>query len=170
MKVTLKPFGAVDPAILTHFSEELRPFGEVEAAPPGPVPGHAFDPKRNQYPAAAFLEASQDEPGDIVLAITSEDLYDPGLNFVFGLARMRGRHAVISIARLAGDGQTKLLERSLKEAVHEIGHVLGLDHDRGDPNCVMFFSKSLADTDRKGIWFCKACGSAAEFTLKRLRR
>lgn len=170
MKVTLKPFGAVDPTILEHFSKELRRFGDVEAAPPGPLPEHAFDPKRRQYPAAAFLDASRDEPGDIVLAVTTQDLYDPGLNFVFGLARIRGRLAVISTARLAGDGKSKLLERSLKEAIHEIGHVLGLDHDRHDLRCVMFFSRSLADTDRKGAMFCKACGDAAEFILKRLRR
>ena len=77
---------------------------------------------------------------------------------------------MISTARLAGDGPERLLERTLKEAVHEIGHLLGLDHHRDDPECVMFFSKRLEDTDRKGATFCRTCGDAADFTLKRLRR
>lgn len=170
MRVTLKAFGEVDPAVLEHLTKGLRTFGDVEVMSGATVPRDAFDPKRNQYRAAAFLEATKDDPGDFVLAITAVDLYDPGLNFVFGLARTRGRNAVVSTARLAPDGREKLLERSLKEAVHEIGHVLGLDHHRDNPACVMFFSNTLMDTDRKGASFCRDCESVAEFTLKRLRK
>ena len=45
---------------------------------------------------------------------------------------------------------------ALKEAVHELGHTLGLAHC---PNakCVMHFSNSLADTDRKGSVLCPVC-------------
>ncbi|MFN3466335.1 MAG: archemetzincin, partial [Candidatus Brocadiales bacterium] len=51
---------------------------------------------------------------------------------------------------------TLLKERMVKEAVHEIGHVWGMRHCP-DPCCVMFFSNSLADTDRKSDTFCKNC-------------
>jgi len=49
-----------------------------------------------------------------------------------------------------------LQERALKEAVHELGHLLGLPHC-DNPRCIMFFSNTLADTDRKGPGFCPAC-------------
>ncbi|CUS96705.1 matrixin family metalloprotease, partial [Candidatus Kryptobacter tengchongensis] len=53
----------------------------------------------------------------------------------------------------------KLFEkRVLTEAVHEIGHLLNLKHC-SNPNCVMFFSNSILDTDRKGFLFCNGCRS-----------
>ncbi|WP_081825254.1 matrixin family metalloprotease [Persephonella sp. IF05-L8] len=46
--------------------------------------------------------------------------------------------------------------RITKEAVHEIGHTLGLGHCP-DPECVMHFSNSIVDTDRKSYFFCSVC-------------
>jgi archaemetzincin len=40
--------------------------------------------------------------------------------------------------------------------VHELGHVFGLEHCP-DPECVMHFSNSLLDTDRKSTSFCSQC-------------
>ncbi len=82
------------------------------------------------------------------------DLTVPGLNFVFGLADPARGAAVISLARLYPEfyGQPRdprrFKERAVKEAVHELGHLLGLGHCP-DPACVMSFSNSLADTDRR---------------------
>ena len=90
------------------------------------------------------------------------DLTVPGLNFVFGLADPASRGAVISLARLYPEfyGQPRdpglFKARALKEAVHELGHLLGLGHCP-DPACVMAFSNSLSDTDRKGPEFCARC-------------
>jgi len=42
------------------------------------------------------------------------------------------------------------------EAVHELGHAFGLQHC-GNPECVMFFSNSIMDTDRKGWHLCQQC-------------
>ena len=39
---------------------------------------------------------------------------------------------------------------------HELGHTQGLGH-RADTGCVMAFSNSLVDTDRKGKSFCSCC-------------
>ncbi len=44
----------------------------------------------------------------------------------------------------------------MKTIVHEIGHSLGLPHC-SDPNCIMFFSNWLGDTDRKSKFFCEKC-------------
>src|SRR5207244_9928385 len=59
--------------------------------------------------------------------------------------------------------------RVVKTAVHELGHTLGLGHHGANPQCVMFFSEKLADTDRKSRDFCRACADSAKPTLSRLR-
>ena len=130
-----------------------------------PVPAHAFDKRRYQYCSSiilAFLRENYRPEGDKVLAITHVDLFVPRLNFVFGEAECPGRFAIISTCRLRpefyGDPPNELLflERCVKEAVHEIGHTLGLRHC-SNPRCVMFFSNSIWDTDRKGARPCRRC-------------
>jgi archaemetzincin len=87
------------------------------------------------------------------------DLYAPELNFVFGEASSAGRVAVFSLARLysmtgAEKDEEKTVERrAVIEAMHELGHVFNLSHcTRRD--CVMWFSNTLVETDRKGTQFC----------------
>jgi archaemetzincin len=130
---------------------------------PVPLPHDAYDWRRNQYLANALLGLAAlpahalADPRARVLAVTEADLYAGDLNFVFGIAQSRGRAAVISLCRLGFEADPPLRrERALKEAVHELGHTLGLAHC---PNakCVMHFSNSLVDTDRKGSSLCAAC-------------
>lgn len=129
-----------------------------------PLPASGYHANRRQYLAEAFLPLLRglQENRDLVLAVTDVDLYTPGLNFVFGLADPRSQSAVISLTRLRPEfyGQPpdpQLFHlRVLKEAVHELGHLLGLGHC-GRPACIMFFSNQLADTDRKGPGFCSEC-------------
>ncbi len=96
-----------------------------------------------------------------LLGITQYDLFVPGFNFVFGEARSPGRVAVISTFRLKAGAGTRTGEqlfrsRVIKEAIHELGHTFGLGHC-ANPKCVMFFSNSLEDTDRKGETYCSDC-------------
>src|SRR5881409_4129461 len=84
-------------------------------------------------------------------------------------ADIRGRWAVVSLSQFGGDGEDKLVERAVKTAVHELGHTLGLGHHDENPQCVMFFSERLADTDRKGRDFCPECADSANLTLSLLR-
>jgi archaemetzincin len=171
MILTIKPFGAVDQEILEHLRKELAALGQVHLASPQQVPD-SFD-RRNrdgqtQYLASEFERAMAEEPGDRVLAVTDVDLFERGLNFVFGHATIRDRFAVISTARFGIDSRDRLLERSLKTAIHELGHTFGLYHDDANPDCVMHFSEKLEDTDRKGFDFCARCGAVAKLTLSRL--
>jgi archaemetzincin len=46
-------------------------------------------------------------------------------------------------------------QRVTKETLHELGHVFGLEHCKN--SCVMRFSNSLNDTDRKPESFCPSC-------------
>lgn len=168
MRLTLKPFGLVDAEVLENLRASLRDF-EVAAAPAAPLPQEGFDPGRGQYRASSLFPECLKEPGARVLGVTDADLFEVGLNFVFGFSQPNGRVAVISLARLHDPDRALFLERCTKEAVHEIGHTLGLTHDEGDRRCVMRFSRNLADTDRKGRDYCATCASRAEVTLKRLR-
>lgn len=121
-------------------------------------------PRRDgQVNAESFLrelEARLTASGcEMVFGITAVDLYVPGLNFVFGLASREG--AVISVFRLQSRDPLTHRSRVLKEAIHEMGHVWGLEHCP-KKLCVMHFSNSLMDTDRKGTEFCRDCASRLE--------
>ena len=176
LAVNIVCVGDVDSQVVDSVSAGLA--GELKATvtvlDPVPIPPDAYDPHRRQYNSTGILEnldgrqsASKPPPGGtasepVLLAITSVDLFVPELNFVFGEADPGGRKCIISLARLASSygGATVprnlLLERALKEAVHEIGHVLGLGHC-GRRSCVMFFSNTIRDTDTKSHAFCPAC-------------
>ena len=123
---------------------------------------------RGQYDAWRVVQYYREvlSENEYILLITDKDLYAAGLNFVFGLA-WRGV-AIISVHRLFPEfyGQPPdyelLVERAVKEAVHEIGHLHGLTHCR-DRRCVMAFSNSILDTDYKSHKLCERCLAKLRF-------
>ena len=60
------------------------------------------------------------------------DICAPGLNFVFGEADIARKRALISLQRLRQEfyglprDENLFRERALKEAVHELGHIMDL--------------------------------------------
>lgn len=93
------------------------------------------------------------------LAVTDADLCAPERSFVFGEATVGGCCAVVSLARLdpgGGPASAALRDRLLAEAVHELGHVAGLEHcDR--EVCAMVPCRTVEDVDRRGGRFCERC-------------
>ena len=131
-----------------------------------PIPKDAYYSARYQYNSSIIISSiskyTSKSGVDKVLGITDFDLYVPPLNFVFGEAQYQGKVAIVSLHRLKPEfyGQPpdrKLFgDRAIKEAIHEIGHTLGLSHCQ-NPHCVMFFSLHIGMTDRKGKKFCEKC-------------
>ena len=135
---------------------------------PEPRPEFALDVSRDQYNSLEildWLESRFPRPDQWILGITNVDLAIPVLTFVFGEARLGGRSAVISAFRLREEFHGRpadtmvLLSRVEKEAIHEVGHMLGLTHCL-DRNCVMYPSNSLAQTDVKSTRLCPECRSS----------
>jgi archaemetzincin len=166
--VTIIPIGIGNPSGLKFLKEGIEENLPVACriGTPIPIPAEAYNGERKQYLSTALLRCLKKAPaaGGVTIGIADRDLYVPDLNFVFGEAEMGGTACVISLYRLRQEiyclkSDRNLFERrAITEAVHELGHTLGLRHCP-DPRCVMFFSNSLVDTDRKGWGLCETCRS-----------
>lgn len=140
-----------------------KTFGRRVDIEPGIQPlGYAYDNDIGQYVSPrilARLRRIKRGPDDKVLGVTDVDLYSPGFDFVFGEAEVASGVATLSIYRLkeGRPSATLLVERAVKEAVHEVAHLYRLGHC-SRPRCVMRFCPSLSDVDAKGRALCAKCG------------
>jgi archaemetzincin len=94
-----------------------------------------------------------------VIALTASDLWPgKGWNFVFGEASLRQRVGVWSLARYGNPAKNypRVLRRTLQTALHETGHMFGIDHCIAY-ECGMNGSNSLEESDRGPMGFCPEC-------------
>lgn len=128
------------------------------------IPPHSFNVLRRQYDAVLIAETltKMRKDDELLLALVDVDIYASGLNYCFGIA-LKGT-AVVSTYRLdprfydSPYDEALYSDRAVKEACHEVGHLLGLKHCN-DPRCVMYFSNWIYDTDAKGYMPCARCMS-----------
>jgi len=184
MKIGLLPVGQVNQNFLSKLCEELvYTFFDSTCTiikEAFPLSEKAFDKHRGQYDSNVILNqiqlyAEHQDTFQRILAVVDVDLFVSDLNYVFGEAYMPGRAALISLFRLRPEfygeepNEAVLVEMALKEAVHELGHTLGLRHCP-TLTCVMHFSNSIADTDKKQSLFCNQCIIQKEVANKKLGR
>ncbi len=171
MRIGLAKVGHIDSSVVDRILENLRTvFEETEftvLSEEISIPKNAYDEESKQYRSDLILRTLRErveaeKTFDRLLGIVDVDIFVPGMNFVFGQGDHPGSAGLISLARLRPEffGQKPnaelFLERVSKEAVHELGHTLGLGHC-SNPFCVMYFSNSVFETDRKQGLFCSKC-------------
>lgn len=124
-----------------------------------------FSVDRKQYFSTQIIAEAiklTDRYNGKILLLTDVDIFVPALTFIFGEAQLNGKHAILSVCRLHEEfysgisNENLLLERTIKEALHELGHCYGLRHCI-DWDCVMHSSPGIEEVDIKGSTFCKNC-------------
>ncbi|MDD8017405.1 MAG: archaemetzincin family Zn-dependent metalloprotease [Bacteroidota bacterium] len=177
--IHLVALGQVDKEIMKSLEVGIwQIFGfELQLLPALPEPAYAYEAKRNQYSSVSILhELVKYRSNDSVrlLGVTEKDLCIPMLSFVFGHAQLQGSAAVISLARLRQEfynlppNQTILLNRAVKEAIHELGHTFGLLHCQ-DTSCAMSLSNAIHLVDSKTDELCRNCSIILEENIKNLK-
>jgi archaemetzincin len=170
MIVKLVPVGRVPESVFTSIKDDFENLNiETRLMNELPVPKEALNPWNKQYNARALIEILLNssevkfiEKSILTIMVTNVDIYYEKSSFVFGLEYPAKSCAIVSLARLRPEfygerpSSFAVEERVGKEAVHEFGHHLGLDHCRNS-RCVMSFSPTVFDIDKKDKDFCNEC-------------
>lgn len=170
MNVRLWVLGACSPGLTDTLRAGLPlPFSYAEVAHGERVLETAYSRARAQYDASRLLDSLPiPESGWVHLGVTEVDLFVPALTYVFGLSELGAGRGVVSTFRLqpeqgAADAETVFGHRILVEAVHELGHALGLVHCP-ITDCAMRRAAWAEAVDLKRPSFCPGCLMAAQAT------
>ena len=165
--ISVVPVNSIDHQLLTRLALclEERFLASCVVRASLAIPKSALNGVRKQLffgSVASKLSIANEGGEGIVLGITEYDLYKTSHQFIFGSASESHHCAAVSLHRLRPEfygepsDDNQLFQRLLKEAVHEIGHAMGLKHCY-NARCPMYYSNSVFDTDNKFSNFCEAC-------------
>lgn len=164
MRLILLPMGNIPEMLLEEISTELKNQLRIvtDTHLQMGIPKEFRDSYRDQYSVERVLKFLNENVQGKVLAVTDSDIFTQGMNFAYGQSQMSGSSAVLSMFRLRPEFYRKrtdnsvLIERAVKESVHEVGHMLGLKHCLNE-KCVMNFSPTIFNLDTKTKFFCADC-------------
>jgi archaemetzincin len=160
--------------IAAHITGYLKLSAEILT--PLDLPAGAFDEIQLKYDAAKVLkcfESGHYDNYDKVIGVFNVDFFIPTFAYVFGEAKQGGKHALVSLFRLAevkkghNPPSAAACERAAKVALHELGHLYNLFHCE-DQKCLMHYSGGLADLDNTPLYFCRYCNTYLADALGRL--
>ncbi|HVA34142.1 MAG TPA: archaemetzincin family Zn-dependent metalloprotease [Candidatus Baltobacteraceae bacterium] len=166
-RVRIVPINTIDAVFLDRLALclEERFLADARVERSLVVPRSALNSTRQQLflstLTAKVLRAFPEENG-ILLAVTDFDLYKTSHRFIFGDGDDAQAVAAVSLHRLRSEfygeepDANLLFQRTLKEAVHELGHAFGLKHCY-NARCAMYNSNSIFETDNKMPHFCDVC-------------
>jgi len=166
-ELQLVAIGPLPAGTLVQLATFLGPFVGGGCSPSSEVidPSPAYDRRRGQVDCRQLLpplQAIAEKTHSRVLGVADVDLFSAMFTFVFGESRLGGEAALMSLHRLRPENYglpadaERLRLRGEREALHEVGHLLGLVHCRSN-ECVMRFSGSVEEVDLKPSRFCPAC-------------
>ena len=166
-RIDVLPIGEVERGLLERLAPALaREFeADCRLLPVALDPRFAFHAERQQHHSTELLAGMRPQLANgawRLLGVAEVDLYIPILTFVFGEAQMNGPCALLSTHRLRQElyglppDHELLFQRLLKEAVHELGHTVGLTHC-DDHECAMAASHAVEWIDLKGPGLCSLC-------------
>lgn len=165
-RIRIVPINAVDGAFLDRLAlcleERFLASATIERSLA--VPRSALNATRGQlFLSTLISRVRRAHPeASMLLAVTEYDLYKTSHRYIFGDADETQGIAVVSLHRLRSDyygeeaDANLLFQRTLKEAVHELGHAFGLKHCY-NARCAMYYSNSIFETDNKTSYYCETC-------------
>jgi archaemetzincin len=174
--ITLISFGYFDTDFIRNVAEAVKKefFLNVNIKEGHLDLSEFYDPTRRQYNGVRLVHAvesifSSDQSKTI--GLFNVDLFIPILTYIFGQAFLNGSTGIASNYRLSNEryginiDERFVLERFIKEVIHELGHTFGLIHCHV-PTCVMRSSTYVEDIDQKSCHLCLNCRGELNKSLK----
>jgi archaemetzincin len=174
-KIVLVPLGEVDYGLINRLATRIVSIIDtpVDILQGIKIPQESFNPRRNQYYSTIImnkLELLRSSPREKILGLMDEDMYIPSMSFILSEADPHSKVAIVSTHRLRQqsleifDEEKLYFARTIKELVHNLGHLLNLKHCP-NPKCVMHFSQTIFEVDGKSEKFCDNCKRKAGFAI-----